>query len=399
MKFLELKPGIFYTGVLDPDLRVFDIIMRTEFGTTYNSYLIKGSDGVALIDTAKHNFIDEYLDDIKNVIDIADVKYLVVSHTEPDHSGSIERMLSLNENIEIVGTPSALNFLKEIVNRDFRSITVKDSDTLSLGDKTLTFLPLPNLHWPDTMFTYVEEDAILFTCDAFGAHYSFPDILRSKVKNVDDYMSAMKYYFDMILGPFKIPFVGNALKRIEPLKFDMIATGHGPVLDSNIDDIIEIYNTWCVVPEKTKPVIIMAYVSAYGYTRTLAEEIAKGIRGAGDFDLRIFDLVDTDVETVAPQLAEADGILLGSPTILADALEPVLSLTNTMFPPVHGGKHAAAFGSYGWSGEAVPNLTERLKQLKLKVSDGYRIRFKPSDQQLMDARQFGVDFAKTVAGQ
>ncbi len=396
MNLLELKPGIFYTGVLDPDLRVFDIIMNTEFGTTYNSYVIKGSEKTALVDTAKFRFLDDYLNDIGGIVDPKTADYLIVSHTEPDHSGSIEHLLSLNSKIKVVGTPSAINFLKEIVNHDFDSIAVKEGDTLSLGDKTLTFHPLPNLHWPDTMFTYVPEDKILFTCDSFGAHYSFPDILRSKVKNVADYEKARKYYFDMILGPFKAPFLQNALKRIESLDFDIIAPGHGPVLDCNLDEIIETYQKWCAPVEKKKPVVVMAYVSAYGYTRMLSEQIAAGVRDTKDVDLMVYDLVEADTTKVNEAIAIADGILLGTPTILGDALAPILSLTHSMFPPTHGGKLAAVFGSYGWSGEGVPNVTERLKQLRLNVLDGFRVRFKPSEQQLKDAYQFGKTFAENL---
>ena len=203
METLELKKNLYWTGIKDKDLRVFDIIMETEFGTTYNSYLIKGSEKKALFETAKFKFFDTYLAELKQLVDINKIDYIIVDHTEPDHAGSVEKLIEMNPNIKIVGTAVAISFLKNIVNRDFYSIPVKENDTLSLGDKTLHFMILPNLHWPDTMYTYVEEDKVLVTCDSFGSHYTFDGVLRSQVTDEEGYMTALKYYFDNIIGPFK----------------------------------------------------------------------------------------------------------------------------------------------------------------------------------------------------
>ena len=202
MKTLELKKNLYWTGILDPNLRVFDIIMETEFGTTYNSYILKGSKKIALFETAKVKFFDEYIKEISQITDVKNIDYIIVNHTEPDHAGSVEKLIEMNPNIKIVGTAVAIGFLKNIVNRDFYSMIVRENDILSLGDKTLHFMFLPNLHWPDTMYTYVEEDKVLFTCDSFGSHYSLDDILLSKVTDNEGYMRATKYYFDNIIGPF-----------------------------------------------------------------------------------------------------------------------------------------------------------------------------------------------------
>ena len=180
--------------------------MYTEFGTTYNSYVLKTEDKTILFETAKAGFFDEYLEKLKEITDIESVDYLVVDHTEPDHAGSVERLLDINPNIKIVGTGCAINFLKNIVNRDFYSLAVKDNETLTIGGKTLKFLVVPNLHWPDTMYTWIEEDKVLITCDSFGSHYGFHGILRSKVTEEVDYWKATKYYFDCIIGPFK-PYI------------------------------------------------------------------------------------------------------------------------------------------------------------------------------------------------
>jgi flavorubredoxin/NADPH-dependent 2,4-dienoyl-CoA reductase/sulfur reductase-like enzyme len=392
MNTLELKNNFYWTGVLDPNLKVFDIIMETEFGTSYNSYLLKTSEKTVLFETAKLKFFDEYLEELHQLVNISDIDYIVVNHTEPDHAGSIEKLIDMNPNIKIVGTQVALGFLKNIVNRDFYSIAVKENDTLDLGDKTLRFMCLPNLHWPDTMYTYIEEDKTLLTCDSFGSHYSFDEILLSKVTDNEGYMRANKYYFDNIIGPFK-PFMVKALNRIKDLDIDMICTGHGPVIDCRIDEIKEYNAKWCtVVNPNTRKTVIIPYVSAYGYTKELAGEIAKGIKDSGDIDVRNYDLVEEDKNKVLEELGYADGILFGTPTIVGEALEPIWDLTTSIFARTHGGKLASAFGSYGWSGEGVPHIIERLKQLNMKVVDGLRIKFKPSDNDLSEAYEYGYNF-------
>lgn len=392
MDVLKLKDGLYWAGVQDPDLRVFDIIMYTEFGTTYNSYVLDCGDKTVLFETAKEKFFDDYLAKLQEVTDISKIDYIVVNHTEPDHAGSVEKLIDLNPNLKIVATPTAISFLKHIVNRDFYSIPVKDGDTLKVGNKTFQFLVVPNLHWPDTMYTYIQEDKTLVTCDSFGSHYSHKEVLRSKVTDEEGYMRATKYYFDCIIGPFK-PYMLQALDRVEQLDIDMICPGHGPVLDSHLDEIKAIYRQWCtVVNPNPKKTVIIPYVSAYGYTKQLAEVIAQGIQDSGDIDVRSYDMVTADQAKVLEELAFADGILFGSPTIVGEALKPIWDLTTSIFAGTHGGKLASAFGSYGWSGEAVPHLMQRLKQLRMKTVEGLRIRFKPSQNDLTEAYDYGYNF-------
>lgn len=393
MKVLEVKKDYFWTGVLDPKLRVFDVVMNTEFGTTYNSYVVKGSEKIALFETAKLKFFDQYLEDLQSIVDIKKIDYIVMDHTEPDHAGSIEKILEINPNIVIVATPVAINFLKEIINKDFYSLAVKENETLSLGNKTLNFMILPNLHWPDTMFTYIEEDHVLFTCDSFGSHYSHEGILRSNLTDADGYLRAAKYYFDNIIGPFINPYMIKALDKIKDLQIDMICVGHGPVLDSHVSETIELYKEWCSVKnQNTKKTVVIPYVSAYGYTEQLAFKISEGIKASGEVNVKLFDMITSNHNEVMGEIKYADGLLLGTPTIIGEALEPIWNVTTSMFAPVHGGKLASAFGSYGWSGEGVPHIIERLKQLRLKVVDGFRIRFKPSENELVDAYDFGYNF-------
>ncbi|MDO5140374.1 MAG: FAD-dependent oxidoreductase [Eubacteriales bacterium] len=400
MIYKQLNSSLYWTGILDKELRVFDIIMHTEFGTTYNSYILKGSEKTALFETAKGKFADDYLDTVRQIVPLESIEYVIVDHTEPDHAGSLERILELNPSVKIVASGTAIDFLKNIVNRDFYAIPVSDGDTLSLGDKTLRFFSVPNLHWPDTIYTYIEEDRVLVTCDSFGSHYAHDGILRSSVTDYEGYMRATKYYFDNILGPFAQPYMTDALKLVrDELKPVMICPGHGPVLDSDLEDLYEKYALWCGMDapdaddtSKNKKVVI-PYVSAYGYTGDLAERIAEGIRSMGAFDVALYDMVTSDKAEVLAAIGAADGILFGSPTILQEALNPIWDLTINMYPPIHGGKYASAFGTYGWSGEAVSHLTERLRQIGLKVMEGFRVRLKPDRIDLIDAFSFGCAFA------
>lgn len=393
MKTLKLKENFYWAGILDKDLRVFDIIMHTEFGTTYNSYVLNCGGKTILFETAKAKFTKDYEDAIAEVVGKTEIDYVVVNHTEPDHAGSLATIVEKYPNVTVLATPTALAFLKEIVNGDFNSIAVKNNQEIAIGDKTLRFYNLPNLHWPDSMYTYIVEDKTLVTCDSFGSHYAHEGILKSSVTDEEGYMRATKYYFDNILGPFANPFMTNALKVVDSLEIDMICPGHGPVLDTDLDKLIATYKEWCTpAPKNEKLTVAIPFVSAYGYTGEMAEEIAKGIRESGDINVTTYDLVTENYDEVVGAVIGANGVLFGTPTILQDALTPIWNLTISIFPVHCMGKLAGAFGSYGWSGEGVPNITERLKQLKYDVVDGLKLRFKPSDKQLVSCYEHGYQF-------
>ncbi len=395
MPALKVMDDIYYVGVQNQSLRVFDIIMYTEHGTSYNSYIAKGKDKIAIFETVKEKFFDEHLEKIREVCDPAKIDYIVANHTEPDHSGSIAKLLDYAPNAEVLGTVSAIKFLKEILNRPFKHRIVSEKDEIDLGGMTLRFLVVPLLHWPDSMYTYIPEKKALFTCDSFGCHYADDRVFNDLIEG--DFTDAYKYYFDNIIGPFKRPYMTNALKKIEGLDIAFIGNGHGPVLRTNLDHYINLYKQWCEPPKKERKDVVIAYVSAYGYTKELAAKIAEGITQASDFDVKMFDLVHDDKEKAAQAIAEADGFLLGSPTLVGDALPPIWEMLLGLNPIIHKGKFASAFGSYGWSGEAVPNLISRMKQLKLNVVlDGLKINFKPSEEQLLEAEEFGRAFANAM---
>lgn len=396
MSAIKAMDDLWWVGVEDHDLRVFDIVMHSDWGTSYNAYAVRGSEGVALFETVKEKFFDEYLANLKEVCSLDEVRYIVVGHTEPDHSGSLEKLLDLTPNATVVGSATAITFLKEIVNKPFASRAVKDGETIDLGGRTLSFLSVPFLHWPDSMYTYIPEMKALFTVDSFGCHYADDRVFNDLIDG--DFTEAYKYYFDCIMGPFK-PFVLKALDKIKGLDIQFIGNGHGPVLRTDIPKYLEMYRAWAtpvVVPTDERRVAI-AYVSAYGYTRQLAGVIADALAEGGVKHVELYDLVECDLETARAAVQSADGFLLGSPTLVGDALPPIYEMLVGLNPIIHKGKPAGAFGSFGWSGEAVPKLTAQMQAIGLKLPvEGLKVRFKPSEAQLAEARQFGLDFAATV---
>ena len=394
MGAIQAMDNIYYVGVQDKDLRVFDIIMHSDYGTSYNSYLVRGSEKTALFETCKLEFWDEYIANIREVCDPSEIDYIVVNHTEPDHAGCMERILELAPNAKVLGSSTALTFLKEIVNHPFASQAVTEADKIDLGGLTLTFLSVPFLHWPDSMYTYIPELKALFSCDSFGCHYADDRVFNDLIEG--DFTDAYLYYFTHIIGPFKRPFMTKALDKIAALDIQFIGNGHGPVLRSNIQKYLDMYREWCAPQPKNGKDVVIAYVSAYGYTRSLAEAIAKGVQEAG-VNVKVFDLVTDSAEEAKAAIADADGFLLGSPTLVGDALPPIYEMMMGLNPIIHRGKFAGAFGSYGWSGEAVPNLVARMQQLKLSMPlEGMKIRFKPTQQDLDNAVSYGKQFAEAV---
>lgn len=388
---LEVKNNIFWVGSLDFDIRTFDVIMTTEYGTTYNSYVVKGAEKTALIETSKDRFFEENLERIKTVIDPEKIDYLIVNHTEPDHTGAVEKFLEINPNITVYGTVAAINYLKQITNKEFNSKAVKDGDTLDLGGKILKFISVPFLHWPDSMYTYIEEDKTLFTCDSFGCHYADEKVFNDKISG--DFIDAYKYYFDCIMGPFK-DFVLKAIDKISPLDIETICPGHGPVLREDLDKYINLYKEWSVVKKENK--VVVAYVSAYGYTKKMAEKIAEGVKSKG-IAVSLYDLETANKDKVMADIYTAKGLLVGSPTLVNDALPPVWNILTSLNPTINKGLLAGAFGSYGWSGEAVPNMEGRLNQLKFKMPAGVlKIQFNPSEEELSKCFEYGVSFAENI---
>ena len=397
-RIIDLTGDIKWIGILDYDITTFDIVMTTEFGTTYNSYFIN-AEKKALVEVAKEKFSGTYINKLWAVTDPADIKYIILDHTEPDHSGSLGALLELAPSATVVGSGNAIRYLEDIVNKPFRSLVVKDGDKLDLGNKTLRFISAPNLHWPDSIYSYLEEDKILFTCDSFGAHYCNYDMFSNLA--VDEYRQAFKYYFDVILKPYS-RFMVKAIEKIRPLEISMICPGHGPVLKDNPREIVDLTEKYAndylqQVADKTEKSILITYVSAYGFTKQAAEHISKGLMEAGSFKIEIADIENISSEDLNSKLTSADAILVGSPTINQNTLFPVYRLFAHINPIRDKGKLAGAFGSYGWSGEAPKIILDNLRNLKLKVFDETAgFKFAPEAEKKEILIEFGRKFAQEV---
>lgn len=396
---ISITGDVKWIGIRDYDIRTFDIVMTTDFGTTYNSFFVNARKK-AIIEIAKEKFSDTYFRKLESLVNPGDISYIVVDHTEPDHVGSLGKLLRMAPDAIVVGSGNAIRYLEDIVNFPFRALTVKDGDTLDLGDKKLRFIAAPNLHWPDSMYTYLEEDRILFTCDSFGAHYCTENIFS---EFTPEYNDAFKYYFDVILRPFS-RFMLKAIEKISPLAIDCICPGHGPVhrgesIRKAVDLSRSLAGEYTEVTQNTaSKKVLVTYVSAYGYTKEAAGMIASGIRERDGIEAEV-----VDIETISPAdleglIIRCRGILIGSPTINQNTLLPVYTLFALVNPIRDRGKLAGAFGSFGWSGEAQKIISENLRQLKLNVFEGNgSFKFSPAAGEKEQAlREFGRNFAEKL---
>lgn len=396
-RIIDLTPDVKWIGVLDYDIRTFDIVMHTDHGTTYNTYFIN-AEKKTIIETAKEKFSDVFLSKLRKVTDPAELAYIVLDHTEPDHSGAMRQLLDLAPDAVVVGSGNAIRYLGDIVNRPFKSLIVKDGDTLDLGNKTLKFISAPNLHWPDSIYTYIVEDKILFTCDSFGAHYCHEDLFDDLV---GDYHADFRYYFDVILKPYS-KFMIKAIEKIRPLDISMIATGHGPVLRKNwkniVDETRRLSEEYVALTERSgMKRLLITYVSAYGYTAEMARLIAAGASKADNLEVEVLDIETADIGEMDSKLTIADGVIVGSPTINQNTLLPVYRLMAVVSPLRDRGKLAGSFGSYGWSGEAPSLIAEMLKNLKLKYfEEPAAFKFVPEDGKEKTLMEYGERFGRAL---
>ncbi len=394
-KIIDITSGIKWIGVLDYDIRTFDIVMHTKFGTTYNSYFIN-ADKKAIIEVAKEKFSETFFNKLKQVTDPAEIQYIILNHTEPDHSGSLKLLLDLAPSATVVGSGNAIRYLEDIVNTPFKSLIVKDGDSLDLGNKTLRFLSAPNLHWPDSMLTFLVEDKVLFSCDVFGAHFCSSEMFS----NFDEqYTESYKYYFDIIMRPFS-RFILKAVEKIKPLELDFICPGHGPIHGKNLTKAINLSEEYAnqymqIVSEKSKMNIMIAYVSAYGYTKDAALFIAEGILETEGITVDIVDIENIPLGELEEKLIKSDGLLVGSPTINQNTLLPVYKLFALINPIRDKGKLGGAFGSYGWSGESPNIILENLRMLKLKIfEETASFKFSADNNKKENLISFGRNFAQ-----
>lgn len=391
---MMLKDNIYYVGVINPNLRVFDIIMKTEYGTTYNAFLVKG-EKTALIETVHRRYSKQMIDKIQELVPIDTIDYVIYNHTEPDHSGCIADLIKFNPDMEIIGSAAAIKNISNIGNVSFKSRVVKTGDKLDLGNGLeLEFLMAPNLHWPDSMFTYLPARKTVFTCDFLGAHYCEPLLTDDEITYPEAYEGAFAYYYQAIFGPFK-KFVLNGLDILEKLDFDMVCCSHGPVLKNSFKNAMEKYREWSTPKEIEKNVAIF-YVSAYGYTKELADAFVKNFEEAG-VKASAYDIIQNNMGELVEKFEQASGVLIGSPTINRDALKPVWDLLSSVDAITNRNKPFGVFGSYGWSGEACKMLEERCVGLGLKSTfEALRVQMRPSEDDLLKVKELSAAFLEKM---
>jgi flavorubredoxin len=357
MKARQIKPNINWVGAIDWDRRLFDALIPLPDGTSYNAYLVQGSQKVALIDTVDPTMTGVLMAYLENV---PVIDYVIANHAEQDHSGSLPQVLAKYPDAKVVTTPKCRDLLMALllVPED-RFITVNDGETLSLGDKTLEFIYAPWVHWPETMLTYLREDRILFSCDLFGSHLATTDLYVSNERQV--YESA-KRYFAEIMMPFHT-IIEKHLEKLNSYKIDVIGPSHGPMYDKP-SFIMEAYRSWVLGPLKN--IVILPYISMHGSTQKMVEYFVGALADRG-VTVKQFNLADTDIGKLAMELVDAATMVIGTPTVLVGPHPNVVQaafLANALRPRL---QFISIIGSYGWGSKAVEQLTGMIPNLKAEV--------------------------------
>jgi len=367
----QLKPKIYSVGAIDWDRRLFDELIPLPDGTSYNSYLIRGSEKTALIDTVDPTMTEVLLENLKQ-LEIEVISYVIANHAEQDHSGSLPQILDIYPDARVVCTPKCKSLLMDLLLiPENKFITVNDGERLSLGDKTLEFIHAPWVHWPETMLTYLKEDRILFTCDFLGSHLATSDLFVTDESTV--YEAAKRYYAEIMM-PFR-KFVEKNLEKVKELKVEIIAPSHGPI-HSNPDFILNAYGEW--VSDEVKNEVIIPYISMHGSTKKMVDYFVGALIKRG-ITVKQFNLSKTDLGELAMALVDPATVVIGSPTVLF-GLHPnivcAVYLVNALKPKL---KFASIIGSYGWGGKVVKQLTDMISNLKVEILEPVVVKGSPKE--------------------
>ncbi len=375
---------------LDWDRDRFDIEFGLQNGTTYNSYLIRG-EKIALVDTSHEKFRQLYLDTLQGLIDPKEIDYLIISHTEPDHSGLVKDMLQLAPQITVVGAKVAIQFLEDLVHEPFERQIVKNGSQLDLGKgHVLEFVNAPNLHWPDTIFSYDAGTQVMFTCDAFGMHYCSEATFDEDLGAIEpDY----RFYYDCLMAP-NARSVLSALKRMDKLpEVRMVANGHGPLLKYNVDELIERYRRWSQAQTKAEKLVVVLYSSDYGYSDRLSQAIARGITKAG-VGVEMMDLKSTEPQEVQETVNRAAGIVMGMPPA---ANKTATAAVSTVLAAAKSKQIIGVFESYGEDDEPIDPLLNQFRNLGLKEAfPSIRIKETPSEATYQLCEEAGTDMGQLL---
>jgi flavorubredoxin len=367
----DIKPGVQSVGAIDWDRRLFDALIPLPAGTSYNSYLIRGSDKVALIDAVDATMQDALIENL-SALGIKHLDYIVSQHAEQDHSGTLRRLIEIYPEAKVMASAKCIDLLVafDLVPKE-RTIEIKDGEHLSLGNKTLEFIHAPWVHWPDTIFSYLPEDKILFTCDFLGSHLATSDLYATDEATVYE---AAKRYFAEIMMPFR-PNIQKHLARIKGLEIDVIAPSHGPIYNRP-QFILDAYSDW--VSDDVKNEVVLPYVSMHGSTAAMVDHLVDALitRGIG---VKRFDLTRTDIGELAEALVDAATLVVGSSTILTGAHPTAMYaaiLANALRPKT---RFASIIGSYGWGGRMVDQIKGAIPNLKVELIEPVVIKGRPKD--------------------
>jgi flavorubredoxin/flavin reductase (DIM6/NTAB) family NADH-FMN oxidoreductase RutF len=378
---------------LDWERDRFDIEFGLQNGTTYNSYLIRG-EKIALVDTSHEKFRQLYFDSLNGLINPQEIDYLIISHTEPDHSGLVRDMLQLAPNITVVGSKVAIQFLENLVHHPFQRQLVKNSDQLDLGNgHILEFVNAPNLHWPDTIFTYDHGSGILFTCDAFGMHYCSDDLYDEQLSAIEpDY----RFYYECLMAP-NARSVLAAMKRMEPLgNINLVANGHGPVLKHNVTELLTRYRDWSQAQTKAEKTIAVFYISDYGYSDRLCQSIAKGITKTG-VAVETLDLKSADPQEVKELASSAVGIVIGTPPVSGINAQEITGNLGTILASVNPKQYLGMFESQGGDDESILPLFNKFREVGLtKAFDPIRSTETPNESLYQRCEEAGTDMGQLL---
>ena len=359
MKPRKIRSGVYWVGAIDWDRRLFDELIPLPDGTSYNSYLIKGSAKTALIDTVDPTMESVLLNRLKQA-GVKNIDYVIANHAEQDHSGAIPQVLQKYPEAKVVCTPKCKDMLIDLLMvPEEKFITVNDKETISLGDRTLEFIHAPWVHWPETMLTYLREDKILFPCDLFGSHLATADLYVTDEEQVHE---AAKRYFAEIMMPFHT-IIEKHLEKLSSYKIDVIAPSHGPVYDKP-SFILEAYRSWVFDPPKN--IVVLPYISMHGSTKEMVDYLVEALAERG-VTVKQFNMSRTDIGKLAIALVDAATVVIGTPTILVGPhpnIAYAAFLANALRPNL---KFISIIGSYGWGGKAVEQLQGMIPNLKVEV--------------------------------